>query len=102
MEIEETMKEIMLSKKYPEDEKYNIINNIKKTQDKIKNYIKELLKTENDKEVINKRNKQIRFIDELNKIEKIRNDKLQVNKDNCSNRIRKFCRTYPNSHPTRG
>ena len=63
-------------------------------RDKIKNYIKELLKTENDKEVINKRNKQIRFIDELNKIEKIRNDKLQVNKDNCSNRIRKFCRTY--------
>ncbi len=63
-------------------------------RDKIKNYIKELLKTETDKNIIIKRNKQLKEIEELNKIDKIRNDKLQVNKDNCSRRIRAFCRNH--------
>jgi len=63
-------------------------------RDKIKNYIKELLKQETDKDIIIRRNKQLKEIEELNKIDKIRNDKMQVNKDNCSRRIRAFCRNY--------
>jgi type I restriction-modification system DNA methylase subunit len=83
---------IITNPPYGGDKVIKTLEQIKR--DKIKNYIKELLKTEKDKDVIIKRNKQIRLIDELNKQEKIRNDKLQVNKDNCSNRIRKFCKTY--------
>uniref|UniRef100_A0A6C0DPA1 site-specific DNA-methyltransferase (adenine-specific) n=1 Tax=viral metagenome TaxID=1070528 RepID=A0A6C0DPA1_9ZZZZ len=63
-------------------------------RDKIKNYIKELLKQETDKDIIIKRNKQLKHIDELNKLDKIRSDKLQVNKDSCSKRIRTFCKKY--------
>jgi type I restriction enzyme S subunit len=63
-------------------------------RDKIKNYIKELLKQETNSDIKAKRNKQLKEIEELNKIDKIRNDKMQVNKDNCSNRIRTFCRNY--------
>jgi len=63
-------------------------------RDKIKNYIKELLKQETDKDIIVRRNKQLKEIEELNKLDKIRNDKLQVNKDSCSKRIRAFCKQY--------
>jgi type I restriction-modification system DNA methylase subunit len=63
-------------------------------RDKIKNYIKELLKQETDNDIKAKRNKQLKEIEELNKQEKIRNDKMQVNKDSCSNRIRAFCEKY--------
>lgn len=63
-------------------------------RDKIKNYIKELLKQETDNDIKARRNKQLKEIEELNKQEKIRNDKMQVNKDSCSNRIRAFCRKY--------
>jgi type I restriction-modification system DNA methylase subunit len=63
-------------------------------RDKIKNYIKELLKQETDKDIIIKRNKQLKHIDELNKLDKLRSDKLQVNKDSCSKRIRTFCKKY--------
>jgi type I restriction-modification system DNA methylase subunit len=63
-------------------------------RDKIKNYIKELFKQETDKDIIIRRNKQLKEIEELNKLDKIRNDKLQVNKDSCSKRIRAFCKQY--------
>jgi type I restriction-modification system DNA methylase subunit len=63
-------------------------------RDKIKNYIKELLKQETDNDIKAKRNKQLKEIEELNKFDKIRSDKLQVNKDSCSKRIRAFCKEY--------
>jgi type I restriction-modification system DNA methylase subunit len=63
-------------------------------RDKIKNHIKELLKQETDNDIKAKRNKQLKEIEELNKFDKIRSDKLQVNKDSCSKRIRAFCKEY--------
>jgi type I restriction-modification system DNA methylase subunit len=63
-------------------------------RDKIKNYIKELLKQETDNDIKAKRNKQLKEIEELNKFDKIRSDKLQVNKDSCSKRIKAFCKEY--------
>jgi type I restriction-modification system DNA methylase subunit len=63
-------------------------------RDKIKNYIKELLKQETDNDIKAKRNKQLKEIEELNKFDKIRSDKLQVNKYSCSKRIKAFCEEY--------
>jgi type I restriction-modification system DNA methylase subunit len=63
-------------------------------RDKIKNHIKELIKQETDNDIKAKRNKQLKEIEELNKFDKIRSDKLQVNKDSCSKRIRAFCKEY--------
>lgn len=59
-------------------------------RDKIKNYIKEELKTLTDDEIIKNRKLQLKVIENSEKQEKKENSKTKVSLETCSNRINKF------------
>jgi type I restriction-modification system DNA methylase subunit len=65
-----------------------------KKREKIKKYIKEELKTLTDKGIIKRRNEQLKHIDNLNKLEKKRQDEQKVTLDKSSMRIKKFAKKY--------
>lgn len=57
---------------------------------KIKDYIKDELKTTSDPEIKEKRTKQLKVIEAQEKVDKKELDKLNVNVDSCKGRIQKF------------
>ena len=63
-------------------------------REKIKKYIKEELKTLTDKDIIKRRKEQLKHIDNLNKLEKKRQDEQKVTLDKSSKRIKKFAKKY--------
>jgi type I restriction-modification system DNA methylase subunit len=63
-------------------------------REKIKKYIKEEFKTLTDKDIIKRRNEQLKHIDNLNKLEKKRQDEQKVTLDKSSKRIKKFAKKY--------
>ena len=63
-------------------------------REKIKMYIKEELKTLTDKDIIKRRNEQLKHIDNLNKLDKKRQDEQKVTLDKSSKRIKKFAKKY--------
>jgi len=63
-------------------------------REKIKKYIKEELKKLTDKDIIKRRNEQLKHIDNLNKLEKKRQDEQKVTLDKSSKRIKKFAKKY--------
>ena len=65
-----------------------------KKREKIKKYIKEELKTLTDKDIIKRRNEQLKHIDNLNKLEKKRLDEQKVTLEKSSIRIKKFAKKY--------
>tara|TARA_Y100001970_G_C14200073_1_gene840579 strand:- start:265 stop:2202 length:1938 start_codon:yes stop_codon:yes gene_type:complete len=65
-----------------------------KKREKIKKYIKEELKSITDKDIIKRRNKQLKHIDNLNKLEKKRLDEQKVTLEKSSKRIKKFAKKY--------
>ena len=65
-----------------------------KKREKIKIYIKEELKTLTDKDIIKRRNEQLKHIDNLNKLEKKRQDEQKVTLEKSSIRIKKFAKKY--------
>ena len=65
-----------------------------KKREKIKKYIKEELKTLTDEDIIKRRNEQLKHIDNLNKLEKKRQDEQKVTLDKSSKRIKKFAKKY--------
>tara|TARA_Y100001958_G_scaffold133525_1_gene103671 strand:- start:2478 stop:5273 length:2796 start_codon:yes stop_codon:yes gene_type:complete len=65
-----------------------------KKREKIKKYIKEELKTLTDKDIIKRRNEQLKHIDNLNKLEKKRQDEQKVTLEKSSKRIKKFAKKY--------
>jgi hypothetical protein len=65
-----------------------------KKREKIKKYIKEELKTLTDKDIIKSRKEQLKHIDNLNKLEKKRQDEQKVTLDKSSKRIKKFAKKY--------
>jgi type I restriction-modification system DNA methylase subunit len=60
----------------------------------IKKYIKEELKTLTAKDIIKLRNEQLKHIDNLNKLDKKRQDEQKVTLDKSSKRIKKFAKKY--------
>ncbi len=65
-----------------------------KKREKVKKYIKEELKTLTDKDIIKRRNEQLKFIDTLNKLEKKRLDEQKVTLEKSSKRIKEFAKKY--------
>ena len=65
-----------------------------KKREKIRKYIKEELKTLTDKNIIKRRNGQLKKIDKENKLEKKRLDEQKVTLDKSSKRIKKFAKKY--------
>lgn len=65
-----------------------------KKREKIKKYIKEELKTLTDKDIIKRRNEQLKHIYNLNKLEKKRQDEQKVTLEKSSKRIKKFAEKY--------
>ena len=63
-------------------------------REKVKKYIKEELKTLTDKDIIKRRNEQLKHIDNLNKLEKKRQDEQKVTLEKSSKRIKKFAKKY--------
>ena len=63
-------------------------------REKIKKYIKDELKTLTDKDIIKRRNEQLKHIDTLNKLEKKRLDEQKVTLEKSSKRIKKFAKKY--------
>ncbi len=63
-------------------------------RDKIKDFIKKELKSLTDKDVIERRTRQLKDIERQDKLEKVENEKAKVSLKTCSQRIKRFAKEH--------